>query len=255
VKGEYKVHLQRQLFSSPGTWVLEFLDRCSKVEATVVVVTMWHLWDARNKTREGEGPVHPNSVASRVKAYVDMILQHLYKPATLHRCESSSPSLKWTPPPEGTVMINVDAALFASSRHMGIGIVIRDHMGTCLAACKESLKEVTLPELAEALALRRATLFASEEGFSNIIIGSDCLSVIQRVLATPVDRSLMGLVIEDIKRLARGFSSCDFRHVYRRLNVAAHSLARSCASFSCFVWRGVTPECIRQDICNDSLII
>jgi hypothetical protein len=50
----------------------------------VVMVAMWHIWDARNKAREGDGLLHPHAVATKVKVYVDMIIQHLYKPAPTH---------------------------------------------------------------------------------------------------------------------------------------------------------------------------
>lgn len=101
LKGDFEVHLRRHFFTSPRTWTLDFLGRCSKIEATVVMVAMWHIWDARNKAREGDGLLHPHAVATKVKVYVDMIIQHLYKPAPTHICESSSSRLKWTPPPAG----------------------------------------------------------------------------------------------------------------------------------------------------------
>jgi hypothetical protein len=59
----------------------------------------------------------------------------------------------------------------------------------------------------------------------------------------------------DVKRLALVFSSCEFFHVLRGLNVAAHLLARSCASFPSFVWCGVAPDCTREVIYNDILMI
>jgi ribonuclease HI len=150
--------------------------------------------------------------------------------------------------------VNVDAALFTSSKQMGAGVVIRDHNGLCLAACGERSDNVTMPEMAEALAIRRAVVFAREEGFSNIIIGSDCLSVIQRVNSSVIDRSTTGSVIEDIKFCSKAFSSCDFRHVPRVLNVAAHQLARGCVSYVNSAWRGVSPDCIQEALCNDILI-
>jgi hypothetical protein len=52
--------------------------------------------------------------------------------------------------------------------------------------------------------------------------------VVQRIRSGGVDRSLCGPVIEDIKLLSRNFCSCEFRHVYRARNVAAHMLARGC---------------------------
>lgn len=62
-------------------------------------------------------------------------------PDPSHRCESLHSASRWVPPPEGTVYINVDAALFISTRRMGIGVVIRDHRGTRLATCSEHLTE------------------------------------------------------------------------------------------------------------------
>jgi hypothetical protein len=123
-----------------------------------------------------------------VNAYIDMILVHLYKPQANHSRESSSVA-KWIPPPEGKVLVNVDAAIFTSSKQMGAGIVIRDHMGLCLAACGERSDNVTMPEMAEALAIRRAIVFAREEGFLDVILASYCLSAIQRINSSVTDRS------------------------------------------------------------------
>jgi hypothetical protein len=55
--------------------------------------------------------------------------------------------------PIGTVSINVDAAIFASSRQMGSGVVIRDHNGVCLTACSEQFDEFVTPGITEALAM------------------------------------------------------------------------------------------------------
>jgi hypothetical protein len=73
-------------------------------------------------------------------------------------------------------MVNVDAALFAEFHRMAMG-VFRDHNGGCLLVASEPLTGFTSPELAEAMALRRA----ADQGFDRIIFGSDCLSLIQRL--------------------------------------------------------------------------
>ena len=138
----------------------------------------------------------------------------------------------------------MDAAVFAPSRCMGAGVVIRDHNGVCLAACRELYEEVTSPELAEGRAVFHAIVFAREEGFSKIVIGS----VVQRLNSSASDRSLLGPVVTDIKKVALSFISCEFHHVFRESNVAAHLLARSCAYVSSSVWRGVSPDLIRQTL-------
>jgi hypothetical protein len=85
------------------------------------------------------------------------------------------------------------------------GALIRDHRGSCLAACSEYLAEVTRLELAEALALHRAIHFAKDEGFDRVVMASDYLSVIQRVTSV-TDRSILGTVTEDIDVYARFYS-------------------------------------------------
>jgi ribonuclease HI len=152
----------------------------------------------------------------------------------------------------GSVLINTDAALFANSRCMGVGVVIRDHVGRCLASCNEKLENVTAPELAEALACRRALNFARDEGFFKVALASDCLSLIQRIQSNEWDRLGVRVVVSDIKNLATSFIVCSFSHVKRQLNIPAHILARSCEHSVSMVYRGVIPECIQESLCNDS---
>jgi ribonuclease HI len=69
---------------------------------------------------------------------------------------------------------------------------------------------VTSPELAEALAVRRALTLAQEEGFNKIILASDCLTVIKRMLSNTLDRTGIGVVIQDINQADRGgFLVCE----------------------------------------------
>jgi hypothetical protein len=60
-----------------------------------------------------------------------MIELQFFSPDTSNRRETKLSSPRWSLPPEGTVFINVDAALFSPSHQMGIGVVIRNHKGEC----------------------------------------------------------------------------------------------------------------------------
>jgi hypothetical protein len=119
------------------------------MQATVMMVTMWHIWDARNRVREGETLMRPRSIAEKILAYIQMIATHLYQAAPINRRETGSVVRKWSPPPDGTVLINVDAAIFSSTCQMGMGAIIRDHNGMCLAAYNERAEEVVAPEVAD----------------------------------------------------------------------------------------------------------
>jgi hypothetical protein len=139
---------------------------------------------------------HPKAVAAKIKAYIEPIRTHLYNPKPANRCELSSLTPKWVPPPIGLLLVNVDATMFAYTRQMGVGVVSRDHNGSFITACGERYEEVVNPKLAEALAIRRDVSFALDEGYSRVIFSSDCLTVIQRVGSPVTDRSICGSIIE-----------------------------------------------------------
>jgi ribonuclease HI len=199
-----------------------------------LTVTIWHLWTTRNDVRNGKPLRAPHSVAYQIQAYAEMIELHLFKPQSSTRHDTTISGVRWSPPPEGTVYINCDAALFSSLRRMGLGVVIRNHIGQYVAACRELHEEVTTPEVVEALALRRALSLAGDEGFSKIMVVSDCLSLVQRVLAPRMDRSSVGVVVQDIKALAQDFEAFSLSHVFHQFNESAHILARSTERYVVF---------------------
>jgi hypothetical protein len=46
-------------------------------------------------------------------------------------------------------LINVDAAIFQKDNLMGLGIVIIDHRGDFLAACRQGIDKVSSPEMVQ----------------------------------------------------------------------------------------------------------
>jgi hypothetical protein len=66
---------------------LDFIYQCSELEATIFMVSMWHIRDSRNKFCEGDGMMHPKSLAAKIKAYIDLIY---YKSKPSNRREPSS---------------------------------------------------------------------------------------------------------------------------------------------------------------------
>lgn len=220
--------MQRYNFLSPKLWLSDFLSRSSDQEAIVLAVTFWHIWEARNYARNNTDAPHPRCTVEKTKAYIYMILQHLYQPTVAHRREAIVFNLEWSPPPSGTIMLNSDAAVFLDLDRSGVGVIARDHVGHCVAACTEPIGGVLEPKMVEALALRRAIFLARDEQFSDVIFATDCLPLVQRLNSSVQDRSLIGSVVADIKHMSDVFASVVFKHIRRHLNVAAHVLAKSC---------------------------
>uniref|UniRef100_A0ACD5ZYS9 Uncharacterized protein n=1 Tax=Avena sativa TaxID=4498 RepID=A0ACD5ZYS9_AVESA len=123
--------------------------------------------------------------------------------------------------------------------------------GSFLLSCSEGLAAFPTPEMAEAIAVRRALTISRERSFQRIVLVSDCLALIQRISSPVRDRSILGTVVGDIKALKMDFQSCLFRFSSRKTNVVAHKLARSSEPLVCKFSVDVIPEFIREELCND----
>jgi hypothetical protein len=103
------------------------------------------------------------------------------------------------------------------------------------------------------LAKRRTISLASEEGFDKLMVVSNCLSLIQRLHASELDHSSVGVVVQDIKSLAANFTSISFDHVRHHCNELEHILARSVELFVSSIFRNSAPDFIRKTLCGDLL--
>ena len=182
-------------------WLFDFLDGAKDYEATALTITIWHIWEARNAVRNGENMMHPRSIAERAIAYTEMFMLHTTKQPTTQRCESNCSVPRWTPPPIGWLMVNVDAAVFKNPPRIGVGAVIRDHTGAFKMAFCKLLHTIYDPEMAEAMAIRCAIVSTKEKDLQNIIVASDCQNIIKKIQAPVMDRSKVGAIVRDVKNL------------------------------------------------------
>jgi len=236
---------------SARNWLFDILSRCTSRETTILAIAFWHIWEARNAMRNGETELHPWCLVEKILAYVDMVFLHCYQSISPKRCESTMPN-QWSPPPEGWIMINVDAAIFVDANRMGLGLVVRDHRGELLAAFRQGIDKITNPELVETIAFRRALFFAMQLPYDKVVVASDCLTLINKLRSRKVDRSHTGIIVEDIKQLMRVSSVVfSFIHVSRNCNEVAHALAKSADQLCVSEWFHSPPELILSKLCND----
>jgi hypothetical protein len=90
VEYDFMVKLCRNEFTMSKAWLFEFLDRSSDQETVTLAVTCLHLWEHRNAVRNDEKMKHPNSLAEQIKAYVHMIILHLFKQPAVQSRETST---------------------------------------------------------------------------------------------------------------------------------------------------------------------
>ena len=105
----------------------------------------------------------------------------------------------------------------------------------------------------EALAIEVGILLARELDLHQVIVESDSLSVVQRILAKDFSGCL-GHIVHSILGFLEEFSSWQVQHLKRDFNRVAHELAHfaNCNDINS-VWRGVSPPVVRNLVHLDCL--
>jgi hypothetical protein len=158
------VKLGKGSFVRTSHQIFDYLARATQVQATFMVVTCWHIWEARNDARNCKGFQHPDRIVGKISAYVEDIVKFCFKPESAKRCDSPKTS-RWIPQPISKVCVNVDAGV---EQRMDWGAVIRDHAGFQKLACKEGIDGIVVPEVAEAMAIKRALLVTKTMVFTTL---------------------------------------------------------------------------------------
>jgi hypothetical protein len=115
---------------------------------------------------------NPHNVAEQIKACAEMIELHLLKPSSSTRREKTIFMFL-----NGLCRLKVQFSLtltqlFSLLIGWDLSIVIRNHMGLCVATCSDLLEEVTMPKIAEALVMREDLSLVDDEGFSKVMVVS-----------------------------------------------------------------------------------
>ncbi|KAM0885844.1 hypothetical protein ACQ4PT_030094 [Festuca glaucescens] len=84
-----------------------------------ILTGWWHWWNNRNKLREGELPIRRS--VSQTEEYLQLFKNDKKK--------SRANGEKWSPPIEGYVKLNCDAAFYPGENHAAWGVVVRDQRG------------------------------------------------------------------------------------------------------------------------------
>ena len=130
----------------------------------------------------------------------------------------------WSPPPQGWIKINVDAAL--SNSKSALAVVARNHLGIAISIWGKE-HHLCSPVQAEAEAILWAVQIAIQERWSAVIFEGDAklcfdpLSQPDLIPSWPIST-----LICNIRSLVSCFVSCEFKWVQRKCNVAAHEAAR-----------------------------
>lgn len=164
-----------------------------------------------------------------------------------------SSSRTWSPPPPGYVKINIDAAIFTETKHMGVGAVIRDEHGRFLRARGRQIAADFLPREAEALSLKEALSWTLEEGYTNCVFETDARLLVDACYGSK-GKSYFHIIVSDCIDLFKHFCDVLVQFVNRSANGVDHVLARATHFMSdTQEWVDTAPEFLFDVLSFDSI--
>ncbi|KAL3533582.1 hypothetical protein ACH5RR_007103, partial [Cinchona calisaya] len=127
---------------------------------------------------------------------------------------------RWCPPAVNRVKFNFDGAVFSELRNIGLGVVLRDHMGKFLAALLGRCNGFVDPLLAELFSLKKSIWLAKRLRYRDISLEGDSVQVVKMVNRDGEDFSQYGLLLRKSKtdggNLDRGtLGELEEKSVYR----------------------------------------
>ena len=206
------------------------------VEMDVVVkfvCTAWAIWYNWNVARNGGQRQNGRKLVSWVAHYMEEYNEaNKGKDCTKMSVEAQD---NWSPPLANVFNVNVDAAVFARQKAVGVGVIVRDEKGRLEAAlCKKIQAPLGAME-AEAMAHEAGLVFAKDIGIHNIILEGDSLIIHNALCETSNPPSSVAAVIQGMQDLCRDFREVEFSHVRRQCNTSAHLLAKYALGVSDFI--------------------
>ena len=134
--------------------------------------------------------------------------------------------------------------------------MVRDSGGLVVAAMAEKISKPHSVECLEALAARRAVIFAKEIGLQQSHFEGDSETVIKGLLEGGMQSSSIGHLFRDILFHVSSMRSFSFAHVVRQSNAVAHALAqRARLSFPFSAWMESVPPDIVDYVTADIHIV
>ena len=158
---------------------MKLLDAGNLKDLEILVVVAWAIWHSRNlRVFESISQGAEQTWNLAISMITDFKEAEKFCSLGLAACEVS-----WRKPPNGVFKINSDGAAADDGRRSSIGVIIRDCRGQVVAALCRVLPGCFTVDETEALAIEAGILLAKELDLNQIIIESDSLSIVQRILS------------------------------------------------------------------------
>ena len=172
-----------------------------------------------------QSPLSTHNFIERFVSDLEMAISKPEKEVVAQARGAPGVAPQWIPPVQGSLNVNVDAALSKNSNVAAMVAVARDEAGVFMGASALVLKGISDPETAEVLACREGLALATDLLSRRVCIATDCATVVKNLEGPGM--GCYGQVIRELKAGMATFDRAKIVHEGRASNVDAHRLARS----------------------------
>ena len=210
-------------------WLHEAIAVLSQEDLVRLVVTMWSIWHARRKVIHEDifqSPLSTHSFIERFIADLELATPQVEQKGRAQTQGSATPAPRWIPPsPQGTMKVNVDAALSKNSSTVTMAAVARNEAGRFQGASVVVMQGISDPETAEVMACREGLALASDLMLRKVRIATDCENAVRNMRGPGM--GCHGHIIRELKEGMASFEKAEIVHESRASNFDAHRLAKS----------------------------
>lgn len=243
---------------SCSDWLLQTLATESVGKLAQIATILWGIWSARNM-RVWQDKIVTTQLAMQwsvmqVKQWRDSQQSKILRNKAGVQV-SENEVVKWHPPTEGRMKINVDAHVITGLSWFSVGLIIRDHEGRFIRArTRKVAGKVSVVE-AEARGLLEALRWANSLGFHGVDVESDSKNSVHAINNTVENYLEVGAIFQECRSLLSDRRDISISFVKKQANKVAHILARVPCDVDCFSDFITPPQSVLELLVSESLVI
>ncbi|KAK3211639.1 hypothetical protein Dsin_016345 [Dipteronia sinensis] len=167
-----------------------------------------------------------NAIVNSLSADLGMVIRNIENGKKDGFVKKNMYDYNWKPPDEGAHKANYNAVVDNSGNHIGLGMVIRDSTVEVLASCSQIFEANLSTKVAKLVVIHKCLQLCIDCGLVPCVIETDDASLVKWITEKDKWNSKGGTILYDISNLTSSIKGMAFRPVQKRLNKAAHELAK-----------------------------
>ncbi|KAK9984857.1 hypothetical protein SO802_034382 [Lithocarpus litseifolius] len=217
-------------------------------DQAVAITILWVPWTNRNDVQHGGLRKNGKQLILWYTHYLEEYWVTVEVPMKLSQVYVS----KWEPPTFPFYKVNVDGAVFKEQKEVGVGVVIRDHIGNIILGLSKKFQYPLGAIEVEAKAFESSLEFAKDMGIQDFVLEGDSLNIVHALSENSHAASTIPALIHGMQVTSFEFRNVLSSHVRRNSTVPTHQLAKHALGiFDFSVWIEENPCFLVQALLHD----